>query len=435
MARRTERFRALIPADARDLPVTDGGGAQSVTRRSCVELRRWGSAPVPLPYQSELLDGTVGAAEKRQTTGLLALPTGAGKTVTAAWIGLRLLASAPRSEHFSRCVWLAPQKELLYQAAEAFERAWWSGNGPDSLDLRVLESSRDFAVTERPGVLFLTPQMGLRIRDRLARAPYDCLFFDEAHHAAGNAFADLWVYLREALKPRLALGLSATPYRATTEQDLELRHAFDGRILTARSLGNRPVETLVQERVLAEPEFRQIPGVASYLRAEGPEDQRKLQTLVTDPERWAATVLCLRELELGRCVVFCLSRSHGTMLTKHLRREGVSAEYVDGRTKDSERLAIFERFRDGDTRVLVSVSLLIEGVDCPAAEAALLTYPTASPTRLRQMIGRVLRGPAMGGTDKARIWAFEGNQAWLSRHSLETDYRFAGWDITAFPSS
>ena len=276
--------------------------------------------------------------------------------------------------------------------------------------------------------------MGLRIRDRLAQTPCDCLFFDEAHHAAGNAFADLWQYLRDALEPRLALGLSATPYRATTEEDLELRDAFDRRIFTARSLGNRPVETLVQDRVLAEPEFRQIPGVASYLRAEGPEDQRKLQALVADPERWAATVRCLGELERGRCVVFCLSRAHGTMLTKHLRREGIRAEYVDGRTSDAERLTIFERFRDGETRVLVSVSLLIEGVDCPAAEAALLTYPTASPTRLRQMIGRVLRGPAMGGTDKARIWAFEGSQAWLTRHSLDTDYRFAGWDVVAFPS-
>ncbi len=47
--------------------------------------------------------------------------------------------------------------------------------------------------------------------------------------------------------------------------------------------------------------------------------------------------------------------------------------------------------------ILVSVNMLSEGVDLPDARTAVLACPTASRIRLRQMIGRVLRGPASGG--------------------------------------
>ena len=77
----------------------------------------------------------------------------------------------------------------------------------------------------------------------------------------------------------------------------------------------------------------------------------------------------------------------------------------------------------------MNVALLIEGVDCPAAESVLLTYPLNSQLRLRQMIGRVLRGPSIGGTKECRVWAAEGSQKWLERLLYGTDYRFEGWKV------
>lgn len=53
--------------------------------------------------------------------------------------------------------------------------------------------------------------------------------------------------------------------------------------------------------------------------------------------------------------------------------------------------------------VLVSVRMLTEGVDLPSAQSVLLARPTTSRILLRQMIGRALRGPQVGGDHDAHI--------------------------------
>ncbi len=69
-----------------------------------------------------------------------------------------------------------------------------------------------------------------------------------------------------------------------------------------------------------------------------------------------------------------------------------------------DRSDVLDWFRQsGGPVVLVSVNMLAEGVDLPDARTALLACPTASRIRLRQMIGRVLRGPASGGDPDAHI--------------------------------
>ena len=56
--------------------------------------------------------------------------------------------------------------------------------------------------------------------------------------------------------------------------------------------------------------------------------------------------------------------------------------------------------------MLMCVLKLGEGVDLPHTRTVFLTTPTASEIRLRQMLGRALRGPAVGGTEVANLVAF-----------------------------
>jgi hypothetical protein len=56
--------------------------------------------------------------------------------------------------------------------------------------------------------------------------------------------------------------------------------------------------------------------------------------------------------------------------------------------------------------VLVSVGMLTEGVDLPDARTAFLARPTTSPIVMRQMVGRVLRGPRAGGEAEAHVVHF-----------------------------
>ena len=53
--------------------------------------------------------------------------------------------------------------------------------------------------------------------------------------------------------------------------------------------------------------------------------------------------------------------------------------------------------------------MLLEGVDLPDARTAMLARPTRSHVLMRQMVGRVLRGPRAGGEETAHIVALQDN--------------------------
>ena len=421
------RIWSNVPVEAQDLPLSRSEVGRSIQTPACVELRRWGRAYRPLPFQAEIIDGLVTRLRDGPVTGLIALPTGSGKTRTAAWLCLRALGAVEREA--GTVVWLAPQKELVNQAAEAMQAAWWSGQGPDSLDIRVVRHSRDLELDPRPTCLFLTPQMARSVMNVIVNRTVDIAIFDEAHHAAARVFSRVWNLIRDRTTPRLAIGLSATPTRRDPTENHLLRESFGGVVYCSAGLGVQPVRSLIKRRVLSEPRFQLIPGVPGYARHKGQRDPRTLKELAADPDRWRAVVACISRLERGQIVVYALDRLHGQAITRHLKAVGVRAEYLDGDTPMGMRTGVLERFRNSETRVLVNVALLIEGVDCPAAEALVLTYPVRQPSRQQQMVGRVLRGPAVGGTDECRVWGFEGSQEQLNDTLFATRYRYRGWRV------
>jgi superfamily II DNA or RNA helicase len=416
-----------VPAARGKIALSQEEDGQVGTIPEFIGLRRWGVVYRPLEFQQDIIEGVSARLQEGAITGLIALPTGSGKTRTATWLCLREMAKT--AEPDDAMIWMAPQKELVNQAAEAIQAAWWSGQGPDSLDIRIVRRSRDLDIGPRPTCLCLTPSMAKAVMRTIGNRRVRVAVFDEAHHAAAAVFSKIWLSLRRTTKPSLAIGLSATPSRRNPSEDPLLREAFDGVIFCSKSLGTQPVRSLIKRGVLSEPYFRLIPGVPRYARYRGPEDPRALRELIVDPDRWQAIIRCVSETEKGQTVIYALNREHGRAITHHLRSIGVEAEYLDGETPTKLRVGILERFRYRHTRVLVNVALLVEGVDCPAAEAAVLTYPVRHTTRLQQMVGRVLRGPAVGGTDRCRIWALEGSQQELDDSLFATRYQYRGWRV------
>jgi superfamily II DNA or RNA helicase len=67
----------------------------------------------------------------------------------------------------------------------------------------------------------------------------------------------------------------------------------------------------------------------------------------------------------------------------------------------AERLTMLERFRTGESPVLVSSQVLDEGFDMPDADVAIIIGGTASERRHVQRVGRVLR-PRPG--KRARVY-------------------------------
>lgn len=68
-----------------------------------------------------------------------------------------------------------------------------------------------------------------------------------------------------------------------------------------------------------------------------------------------------------------------------------NCEMVCGETPPKEREAIIERFRNGQTKVLVNSQILVVGFDYPELDTVVYAKPTRSLAQYYQVVGRLLR--------------------------------------------
>jgi len=133
-----------------------------------------------------------------------------------------------------------------------------------------------------------------------------------------------------------------------------------------------------------------------------------------------------------KTIIFALNRTHAIELEKLFNDSGFKARFIISgtvnelgiNTKKENKISI-EKFRNNELDILINVNILTEGTDLPQAESVFLTRPTNSKILLTQMIGRVLRGPRAGGTEKANIVSFidEWDEliSWISPKELLAD--------------
>lgn len=392
-------LQKVIPPEALSLVTTDGSDIVPTAVSYEYSLRRWfDNTFSPFGYQSTVIEELFVRAKNSATKGMLCLPTGAGKTVTACELLLRILSSGFGDEQ--TVVWIAPQKELLIQAATTLHNLWHTGSGPPSLEIKVLKSQSDTLPSSSCRILLGTPQTTHRVLSKHRGLTITALVFDEAHHLAASTYADVWRSLSDVTyEPRLCLGLSATPVRQDLESQDELCDLLAHTLFIPDELMPSPIESLQDLGVLSRPSSNLIPNAPVSMLDTGVSTD----TIELNPSYWMAVVETVSALP-GSSLVYCHNRNTGQLLTQHLRHIGCSAEYIDGDDSLSIRLSALERFRDGKSRILVNVNLLLEGVDMPNADNCLMTYTIKSPVRFSQVVGRVLRGAAVGGKGSASVW-------------------------------
>jgi superfamily II DNA or RNA helicase len=127
-----------------------------------------------------------------------------------------------------------------------------------------------------------------------------------------------------------------------------------------------------------------------------------------------------------RAIAFCCSAKHAESVATAFNLQGVPAATLLGTTPTEERDQLVRQFAAGTIRVLVTVDVVSEGFDCPAAEVAILLRPTQSEGLYLQQVGRVLR-PAPG-KPHALILDHVGN---VHRHGFPDDHR--DWSLADRP--
>jgi len=338
-------------------------------------------------YQQEAVAAFFDGAQHARRQ-LIALPTGAGKTVIAAAVAKRWHEDV---DPMRPILFLAHREELLNQTADKM-RLVWDGVGIGKVKAQHNEQNADVIVASTATLA----------RGRFVRDP-SLIIYDEAHHAGADGAMDFLRRLGvfEADGPPM-LGLTATPMRGTGAQlgDVFERVAYEKTILDLIVAGY--LVDIKGKRV-------EIPGLdLTHVRTvAGDYNQKDLGQAMNDGAALDAVVEAVQEHAGERkTLIFAVDVAQTHALAKRFKAAKIHAEGIDGSLPADTRAAILERFRRGKTKVLVNCMVLTEGYDEPSVSCIVIARPTRSRVLYTQMVGRATR--LYPGKDDALILDMTG---------------------------
>jgi DNA repair protein RadD len=306
------------------------------------------------PYQRAVIDDARAAYARGARGVLLTMPTGAGKTKTAASI---MDAAAGRG---NRSLFLANRITLVDQTVERLREAGISG-------IRIIQADRDLATA--PDAPITVASIDTVTADGwLDRIPPPGLIvLDEAHCAKCSK-------VDRILKryPARLLGLTATPMRGDRTP---LSPPFDALVVGPSVQDLIDQGHLVRSHVVVPPRGELKPG-----------------QLALEPE-----LAYQRYGEGGLAVVFCRDVAHAVATRDAFVAAGIPAGHIDGRMSGAARRSVLDALAALEIRVLVSVDVVTEGFDFPPLAVAIMARKFGHVGRWIQAIGRVMR-PAPGKT-------------------------------------
>jgi superfamily II DNA or RNA helicase len=314
------------------------------------------------PYQVEALKKLVLTCNN--ASGVIALPTGSGKTILSLYWAKVL--NIP-------FMVLVHRVELLRQWGEEIEKHFGYkptliGNGG-----RIEGDPRATVAM----VQTLSAKMKSETPDRREKIETGLLIADELHIIAAKTFYSVAM----SIDAKYRLGLSATPTRS---DGAELKiFACCGMIASSIK-----VEDLVESGSLAKPLFRLEKLPSCKMKWSSSFTEVYKQGIVNNFERNERIMQIADEyLSKGRQVYIHVNYiQHGLILQGMIK----DAIFVHGSTKKDERKQTIQDYKDGKIRCLIS-TLLKEGVSIDGITCLVYAAGGKSEVSLIQTIGRALR--------------------------------------------
>lgn len=395
--------------------------------------------------------------------GLLVLPTGGGKTLTAVhWMLKNFIDKG------QKVLWIAHRHELLNQALDTVKNSAYSStvqnvkqfryriiSGHPKHDIPVrIEHTDDIIIASKDS---LNSGLSYLLENWVNHAESILLVIDEAHHASAKTYRKLIESIeknftdRKKSKNFKMLGLTATPFRTEEGEAGLLKKVFPDDIIFAEHL-----RTLINRGILAEPIFESLETQLNFYHELSDNDIKSIEGFDKIPrdvaEKIAMSNVRNRQIvdhyinnrdKYKPLLVFAIDVDHAITLNGIFQSKGVKSDFVVSSIKSAGNGATIspqeisrkiQQFKARELEVLINVEMLTEGTDLPNVQTVFLTRPTTSTILMTQMIGRALRGTRAGGTDKAYVVTFiddwENKINWVNPEKLhiEEDAEFIDRD-------
>ena len=395
---------------------------ERAARGTAEKLRAW---------QAEALDAYF---ETQPRDFLAAATPGAGKTAFA----LRLAAELLARREVDRITVVAPTEHLKRQWADAAHRAGIRLN-PE------FRNGSAGAGRRFNGVVVTYAQVAVRadLHRRMTESARTLVILDEVHHG-GDALS--WGdAIREAFEPATRrLSLTGTPFRSDTAPIPFVTYIRDHLgIRTSRTDYNYGYGRALADGVVRPVLFLAYAGKMRWRTKMGDEFEARLgqddtkdvtaqawRTALAPSGEWIPTVLAAADRRLtevrhsipdagglviatdqnsARAYATCLEQLTGEKPTVVLSDEKASSDRI-------------EKFSTGDSRWMVAVRMVSEGVDVPRLAVGVYATSAATPLYFAQAIGRFVRARRRGETASIFLPSVPMLMALASQLELERDH-------------
>ena len=347
----------------------------------------------PYPYQKEILEKfEVERSIHNRFKNLLVAATGTGKTIISAfdYKNFRL------NNKSSKLLFVAHRKEILQQAKAAFQGVLKENNFGE-LWVDGLEPSNNEYV-------FASVQtLNNRLKDlKLSPEYYDFIIIDEVHHISASSYRPIIDYF----KPKVLLGLTATPERMDNEdilQDFCNRIAAEIRLpeaLNRKLLSPFQYFGITDSIDLSKVKWENGRYVASELTNIYTANNVRVNEIINCLNRY------VNDIHDVRAICFCVTIEHAVFMSEKFNLAGLKATSLTSKNS-SEREQIRDNFKKKKINYLFVVDIFNEGVDIPEIDTVLFLRPTESLTVFLQQLGRGLR--LAEGKDCLTVLDFVGN--------------------------
>ena len=321
------------------------------------------------PIQTQALDSIIESFKAGGTYHLVNAPVSFGKTILAS-----ALMHTSSTKYGAKCLFLAHLRELVVQTVDKFKEV------APGLSCGVFMGT----TKEEADILVGTRQTVEKNLDVMGA--FNLVIVDECH-LWNKSYQRIVDHLL-TLNPRLrVLGVTGTPFNGkgwiygdgkrwpepcfstTIDQMIGLGYLSPFRYKVADSTDLRADLTQVE---IANGDFK----------------EKQLGELMAEDRHIGSVSEAIKEHCEGRkrIMVFAVTIDHAEILASHLGCECVHSKLK----KDIWRKRV-DDFKAGRVRILVNVSQLSVGFDCPEVDALIQARPTCSTALSVQICGRSLR--------------------------------------------
>ena len=313
-------------------------------------------------YQKDIITRAI----KSKGNILIQAPTGSGKTVIAEEI------VKFHKDSNKKTLFLAPKINLLEQTAKAFS----------NLNPQIIHGSNKEEIDTQAHSFVSTIQTISRRVDFLSSMNFDYIIFDEMHYGVKGKMQEI---IKNIHKGKI-IGLSATPY---DEEGKLLTENFDVIIddYDARYMVDNGYLVNIKSFEAFTPN---LSGIKTKI---GDWDINELDFRFNKPEIVNKIVSATKDILKNRdkTIVFCINISHAEAICKAYKEVGLKSEVTHSNISKENQKKIVDKFKNGDTKVLVSVDQLTTGFDVPQTDTIVIARPTQSQNLYKQIVGRALR--------------------------------------------